>query len=64
MLFATAKWSLTMLADDDAVEQTVFSDGGLASVLKPGAIYIGSSTMSTKLAAVSRLNTPNAASRM
>jgi 3-hydroxyisobutyrate dehydrogenase-like beta-hydroxyacid dehydrogenase len=40
----------TMLADDDAVEQTVFGDGGLASVLKPGAIHIGSSTISTKLA--------------
>ena len=39
-----------MLADDDAVEQTVFSGGGLASVLKPGAIHIGSSTISTKLA--------------
>jgi 3-hydroxyisobutyrate dehydrogenase-like beta-hydroxyacid dehydrogenase len=40
----------TMLADDDAVEQTVFSDGGVASVLKPGAIHIGCSTISTKLA--------------
>jgi 3-hydroxyisobutyrate dehydrogenase-like beta-hydroxyacid dehydrogenase len=42
--------AITMLADDDAVEQTVFGDGGLASVLKPGAIHIGSSTISTKLA--------------
>jgi 3-hydroxyisobutyrate dehydrogenase-like beta-hydroxyacid dehydrogenase len=42
--------AVTMLADDDAVEQTVFSDGGLASALKPGAIHIGSSTISTKLA--------------
>jgi 3-hydroxyisobutyrate dehydrogenase-like beta-hydroxyacid dehydrogenase len=41
---------VTMLADDDAVEQTVFSDGGLASALKPGAIHIGCSTISTKLA--------------
>jgi NAD binding domain of 6-phosphogluconate dehydrogenase len=32
---------------DDAVEQTIFSDGGLASVLKPGAIHIGSSTIRT-----------------
>jgi 3-hydroxyisobutyrate dehydrogenase-like beta-hydroxyacid dehydrogenase len=40
----------TMLADDDALEQTVFGDGGLASVLPPGAIHIGSSTISTKLA--------------
>jgi 3-hydroxyisobutyrate dehydrogenase-like beta-hydroxyacid dehydrogenase len=41
---------VTMLADDDAVEHTVFSDGGLVSVLKPGALHIGSSTISTKLA--------------
>jgi 3-hydroxyisobutyrate dehydrogenase-like beta-hydroxyacid dehydrogenase len=41
---------VTMLADDDAVEQTLFSDGGFASALKPGAIHIGSSTISTKLA--------------
>lgn len=42
--------AVTMLADDDAVEQTVFGDGGLASVLKPAAIHVGSSTISTKLA--------------
>jgi 3-hydroxyisobutyrate dehydrogenase-like beta-hydroxyacid dehydrogenase len=41
---------VTMLADDDAVEQAVFSDAGLASALKPSAIHIGSSTISTKLA--------------
>jgi 3-hydroxyisobutyrate dehydrogenase-like beta-hydroxyacid dehydrogenase len=41
---------VTMLADDDAVEQAVFGDGGLASVLKAGAIHISSSTISTKLA--------------
>jgi 3-hydroxyisobutyrate dehydrogenase-like beta-hydroxyacid dehydrogenase len=41
---------VTMLADDDAVEQAVFGDGGLASALKAGAIHISSSTISTKLA--------------
>jgi 3-hydroxyisobutyrate dehydrogenase-like beta-hydroxyacid dehydrogenase len=41
---------VTMLADDNAVEQTVFVDGGLASALKPGAIHIGCSTISTNLA--------------
>ena len=41
---------VTMLADDHAVEQTVFGDGGVASALKPGAIHIGSSTISTALA--------------
>jgi 3-hydroxyisobutyrate dehydrogenase-like beta-hydroxyacid dehydrogenase len=41
---------VTMLADDDAVEQAVFGDGGLASALRAGAIHISSSTISTKLA--------------
>lgn len=41
---------VTMLADDDAVEQAVFGDGGLASVMKPGTIHISSSTISTNLA--------------
>jgi 3-hydroxyisobutyrate dehydrogenase-like beta-hydroxyacid dehydrogenase len=40
----------TMLADDDAVEQAVFGDSGLASALKAGAVHISSSTISTKLA--------------
>jgi len=41
---------ITMLADDRAVEQIVFGDGGLASALKPGAIHVGSSTIGTDLA--------------
>src|SRR5206468_3900544 len=41
---------VTMLADDHAVEQTVFGDGGIAAALKTGAIHIGSSTISTDLA--------------
>ena len=42
--------ALTMLADDHAVEQAVFGDGGLASSLPPGAIHAGSSTVSTAFA--------------
>jgi 3-hydroxyisobutyrate dehydrogenase-like beta-hydroxyacid dehydrogenase len=41
---------VTMLADDEAIEQTLFSNGGAASLLKAGAIHIGCSTISTKLA--------------
>lgn len=41
---------VTMLADDQAVEETVFSDGGIASALKSGATHISSSTISTNLA--------------
>jgi 3-hydroxyisobutyrate dehydrogenase-like beta-hydroxyacid dehydrogenase len=41
---------VTMLADDDAVEQAVFGDAGLASGLKAGAVHISSSTISTNLA--------------
>ena len=41
---------MTMLADDQAVEQTVFGDSGVASALRAGAIHISSSTISTALA--------------
>ncbi|MCU1257421.1 MAG: NAD(P)-dependent oxidoreductase [Bryobacterales bacterium] len=42
--------AVTMLADDGAVEEAVFGDGGLISGLKAGAIHISSSTISTNLA--------------
>jgi 3-hydroxyisobutyrate dehydrogenase-like beta-hydroxyacid dehydrogenase len=40
---------VTMLADDQAVEQAVFGEGGLASALTE-AVHISSSTISTRLA--------------
>lgn len=39
----------TMLADDKAVEAIVFEDGGVLETLKPTAIHISSSTISTAL---------------
>jgi 3-hydroxyisobutyrate dehydrogenase-like beta-hydroxyacid dehydrogenase len=42
--------AITMVADDYAVEQTVLGAGGVVSALQPGAIHIGCSTISTKLA--------------
>jgi 3-hydroxyisobutyrate dehydrogenase-like beta-hydroxyacid dehydrogenase len=41
---------ITMLSDDEAVEDTVFGNGGIASALPAGAIHISCSTISTKLA--------------
>lgn len=41
---------MTMLADDPAVEQTVFGSDGVASALKADAVHISSSTISTALA--------------
>ncbi len=40
---------ITMLADD-AVQQMVFGESGFAPVLKPGALHVSSSTISTALA--------------
>ncbi|MGB6174829.1 MAG: NAD(P)-dependent oxidoreductase [Methylocella sp.] len=40
---------ITMLADDDAVERVVFSDGGIIGSLPAGAIHISSSTISVAL---------------
>jgi 3-hydroxyisobutyrate dehydrogenase-like beta-hydroxyacid dehydrogenase len=37
---------LTMLADDQAVEETVFGENGIASTLKQGAAHISNSTLS------------------
>ncbi len=45
-----AEVAVTMLADDAAVEQAVFDDGGLISGLTAGAIHISSSTISASLA--------------
>lgn len=42
--------AVTMLADDFAVEQAVFGDGGLASALPAEAIHVSCSTISTALA--------------
>jgi 3-hydroxyisobutyrate dehydrogenase-like beta-hydroxyacid dehydrogenase len=41
---------MTMLANDQAVEDVVFGDGGLIETLAPGAIHISSSTISVALA--------------
>lgn len=41
---------ITMLADDDAVEQVVFGERGIGSGLNKDAIHISSSTISTSLA--------------
>lgn len=40
---------ITMLADDNAVEQAVFGDGGVIAGLPKGAIHISSSTISVAL---------------
>jgi 3-hydroxyisobutyrate dehydrogenase-like beta-hydroxyacid dehydrogenase len=42
--------AVTMLADDEAVEQAVFGEQGLAAGLPAGAIHCGSSTISTAFA--------------
>ena len=41
---------ITMLADDQAVEQVVFGENGVASALAKGAVHISSSTIGTALA--------------
>jgi 3-hydroxyisobutyrate dehydrogenase-like beta-hydroxyacid dehydrogenase len=41
---------ITMLANDQAVEDVVFGDGGVLASLSPGAIHISSSTISIGLA--------------
>ena len=40
---------ITMLADDHAVEQAVFGEGGIAATLAPGAIHVSCSTISVEL---------------
>jgi 3-hydroxyisobutyrate dehydrogenase-like beta-hydroxyacid dehydrogenase len=49
---------MTMLANDDAVEAVVFSDGGIIGSLRAGAIHISSSTISVALS--ERLETAHA----
>jgi 3-hydroxyisobutyrate dehydrogenase-like beta-hydroxyacid dehydrogenase len=41
---------ITMLADDNALEQVVFDDGGMISSLVKGAIHVSASTISMALA--------------
>ena len=41
---------ITMLANDQAVEEVVFGDGGVLASLPPGAIHVSSSTISVDLA--------------
>jgi 3-hydroxyisobutyrate dehydrogenase-like beta-hydroxyacid dehydrogenase len=41
---------ITMLADDSAVEQVVFGDGGILASLRKGATHVSSSTISVALA--------------
>ena len=45
-----ADFVMTMLADDHAVEEVVFGENGIASALRPGAVHISHSTISTALA--------------
>ena len=40
---------MTMLADDHAVEDGVFGDGGILATLKPGAVHVSCSTISVAL---------------
>ncbi|OFA17190.1 hypothetical protein A4U49_03420 [Acidithiobacillus ferrivorans] len=44
--FANADVVFTMLAEDQAVESIVLSEGGLIEYLKPGAVHVSSSTIS------------------
>ncbi len=47
---ANAEVVMSMLADDHATEQVTFGDTGIAAGLKPGAVHIANSTISTALA--------------
>ena len=47
---ANADVVMTMLADDQAMEHVTFGDHGIAVALKPGAVHIANSTISTGLA--------------
>src|SRR5271157_1810599 len=47
---ANADIVMSMLADDQAAEQVAFGDKGIAAGLKPGAVHIANSTISTALA--------------
>ncbi len=41
---------MTMLADDAALEQVVFAADGIAGAMKPGAVHLSHSTISTAMA--------------
>lgn len=41
---------MTMLADDQAVEDTVFGENGIAGALRPDCVHVSHSTISTALA--------------
>jgi 3-hydroxyisobutyrate dehydrogenase-like beta-hydroxyacid dehydrogenase len=45
----TAEVVMTMLADDHAVEQTAFGDGGVLQTLATGGVHVSLSTISTAL---------------
>src|SRR5258706_2269889 len=47
---AAADIAITMLADDQAVEEVVFGKDGIAAGLKKGGVHVSSSTISTALA--------------
>lgn len=47
---ANADVVMSMLADDHATEQVTFGDKGIAAGLKPGAVHVSNSTISTALA--------------
>jgi 3-hydroxyisobutyrate dehydrogenase-like beta-hydroxyacid dehydrogenase len=57
--FANADVVFTMLAEDQAVESIVLSEGGLIEYLKPGAVHVSSSTISVAFSA--RLTAAHAA---
>ena len=46
---STAEVVMTMLADDQAVEQTTFGDGGILNTLAGGGVHVSFSTISTAL---------------
>jgi 3-hydroxyisobutyrate dehydrogenase-like beta-hydroxyacid dehydrogenase len=47
---AEADFVISSLADDDSVRAVVSGEGGLLSGMRPGAVHIGTSTISPKLA--------------
>jgi 3-hydroxyisobutyrate dehydrogenase-like beta-hydroxyacid dehydrogenase len=46
----TAEVVMTMLADDAAVEDVVFGEGGIAEAMPSGAVHVSHSTISTAMA--------------
>ena len=47
---AAAPWVITMLADDQALEEVVFGSGRLLEAMAPGSIHVGMSTISVAMA--------------